>query len=82
MNFFLVFSRNDKRSIYEKIFFYKKGKADKLSKKETEILELICTSFENKTIAYKLNVSVKTVESHKQNIKEKLGLQSIKELYN
>ncbi len=60
----------------------KREKIGKLSKRENEIFEFISDGFENKAIADKINISVKTVESHKQNIKEKLGLQSIKELYN
>ena len=52
-----------------------------LSKREKEVLKLISEEFENKAIAKKLFLSVKTVESHKETIKQKLGMKTIKELY-
>ena len=52
-----------------------------LSKRETEIFRLIVDGFENRAIAKKLYISVKTVESHKENIKQKLGVKSVRELY-
>jgi len=52
-----------------------------LSKREQKILELISEGYENKAIAVKLNLSIKTVEWHKEKIKQKLGKKCIKELY-
>lgn len=45
-----------------------------LTKRETELLQLIAMGYTNKQIAEKLIISVKTVESHKVKIKEKLNL--------
>jgi len=44
-----------------------------LSKREKEILKLVALGYTNKQIAAKLLLSVKTVESHKASIKEKLN---------
>lgn len=52
-----------------------------LSKREKEVINLISDGFENKAIAKKLFLSVKTVEFHKENLKQKLGLKTNKELY-
>jgi len=47
-----------------------------LSNREIEIFELISRHFGNTEIAQQLDVSVKTVESHRSNIKRKLGCAS------
>lgn len=52
-----------------------------LSFREKEIIILIQDRFTNKEIAEKLFVSVKTIEAHKENIKKKLNIESVKELY-
>ncbi len=52
-----------------------------LSEREKDILRLIVNGLENKAIARMLFISVKTVETHKENLKVKLGLKSIRELY-
>lgn len=52
-----------------------------LSKREKEIVELISQKFKNKEIALKLSISTKTVENHKERIKDKLGLKKIEDLY-
>lgn len=51
-----------------------------LSKREIEILPLIAKGYGNKEIAEKLFVSVKTVETHKTHIMQKLDLKSKPEL--
>ncbi|WNR44219.1 response regulator transcription factor [Paenibacillus roseipurpureus] len=51
-----------------------------LSEREKEALALIAKGFSNKEIAEQLIISVKTVESHKSNIMEKLGLRTRPEL--
>jgi len=51
-----------------------------LSKRELEVFELIGQGQRTKQIAEALHVSVKTVESHRQHIKEKLGLSNGQEL--
>lgn len=45
----------------------------KLSKRELEILELISWGYSDKEIAYKLNISARTVQTHVTRIVIKLG---------
>ncbi len=47
-----------------------------LTSREAEILQLIAESHPNKTIAANLNISVKTVEKHRQGVMNKLGIHS------
>ncbi len=51
-----------------------------LSKREREVLQLIAEGKSTKQIASYLNVSVKTIETHRQQIMEKLNIHSIAEL--
>lgn len=53
---------------------------ESLSEREREVLGLIAKGFSNKEIAEQLIISVKTVESHKSNVMEKLGLKTRPEL--
>ena len=57
---------------------YRKEKMSmvQLSDREAEILELICQGLTNKEIADKLFISVRTVESHKNHIMQKLNLKT------
>ncbi len=48
--------------------------SDILSKREIEILTLICKEFSNIEIAEKLFLSVSTIETHRKNIIAKLGV--------
>jgi DNA-binding NarL/FixJ family response regulator len=48
----------------------------KLSKRETEILELLCKGLANKEIADRLNISVETVRVHLKHVYEKLHVRS------
>ncbi len=58
-----------------------KGTAlETLSKRELEVFELIGRGQRTRQIAEALQVSVKTIESHRQHIKEKLGLSDGHEL--
>lgn len=52
-----------------------------ISKRETEILELLARGLSNQQIGEKLFISTRTVESHKTHIMQKLGLKSNIELY-
>ncbi|MFD0698177.1 response regulator [Paenibacillus sp. GCM10027628] len=56
------------------------GTYESLSEREKEVLALIAKGFSNKEIAEQLIISVKTVESHKSNAMEKLGLKTRPEL--
>lgn len=46
----------------------------KMTKRESEIVELIAEGMSNKQIAYNLNISIYTVKSHVHNILEKMSL--------
>lgn len=48
-----------------------------LTKRETEVLVMIANGFSNKEIAFKLKLSVRTVESHRNNIMKKLNIKSV-----
>jgi DNA-binding NarL/FixJ family response regulator len=52
----------------------------KLTTREREILSLLADGVSSKQIALKLNISVRTVESHRIHINRKLGFGSIAEL--
>lgn len=51
-----------------------------LTAREREVLQLIAEGKNTKSIASQLYISVKTVETYRQNIKDKLNLSSIAEL--
>lgn len=51
-----------------------------LTNREREVLQLMAEGQSSKEIASKLGVSVKTVETHRRNIMEKLNLHSVAEL--
>ncbi len=51
-----------------------------LSSRENEVLKLVALGYTNKQIANKLVVSIKTVESHKAHIREKLNMSDRSEL--
>ncbi len=53
---------------------------ESLTNRELEIFRLIGKGYSTKRIATKLNLSVKTIETHRQNIKQKLDLQDSAEL--
>jgi DNA-binding NarL/FixJ family response regulator len=56
------------------------NKKKDLTKREEEVLERIAAGNNLKQIAEELFISVKTVETHKQNIKDKLGLTNTAQL--
>jgi two-component system, NarL family, response regulator NreC len=58
-----------------------KGLFDDLSEREKEILILLAEGFKDKEIADKLFISAGTVNKHKKNMLEKLGLRNMNELY-
>ena len=51
-----------------------------LTTREREVLQLMAEGSATKTIASTLNVSVKTVETHRQHIMNKLNTRSVAEL--
>ena len=50
---------------------------DELSSREIDVLKLLVHGHSNKEVGAQLNISVRTVETHRQNIKTKLGIQRI-----
>ena len=56
------------------------GTVESLSDRELEVLELIGRGLGSAEIAHRLKLSVKTIESHRENIKTKLGLRRATEL--
>lgn len=48
-----------------------------LTKRESEILTMLANGFSNKEVAFKLKLSVRTVESHRNNIMKKLNIKTI-----
>lgn len=51
-----------------------------LTPREREVLQLIAEGHCSKEIAYRLHISLKTVDTHRQQIMGKLGLRSVAEL--
>ena len=47
---------------------------DILTSREVEVLQLICREFSNAEIAEKLFLSVGTIDTHRKNIIQKLGV--------
>jgi DNA-binding NarL/FixJ family response regulator len=56
------------------------GAVEVLSDRELEVLELIGNGLGSREIAEKLHLSIKTIESHREHIKTKLGLARATEL--
>jgi two-component system response regulator NreC len=54
--------------------------AEVLTPREIEVLKLIVQGYTNRQIGEELNISVRTVESHRANLSEKLGVRSRVEL--
>lgn len=46
----------------------------RLTSRETEVLQLVAEGLGNKQVAAKLSISVKTVEKHRQNLMDKLSI--------
>jgi DNA-binding NarL/FixJ family response regulator len=53
---------------------------ERLSDREMHIFQLLGSGLRNQQIARSLNLSVKTVETHRENIKHKLGLRNSHEM--
>ncbi len=66
-----VLSQNDFRTT---LTLEEKNVGNILSRREIEILTLICKEFSNLEIAEKLFLSVSTIETHRKNIIAKLGV--------
>jgi DNA-binding NarL/FixJ family response regulator len=58
------------------------GPMDSLSDRELEVLELMGNGLGSREVAERLHLSIKTIESHREHIKSKLGLARANELVN
>lgn len=72
-------------SLSEKAYEYysrksRSNKENSLSIRELEVLQLIVQGYTNERIAELWSVSTRTIESHRTNLMQKLGLHSLKEL--
>lgn len=56
------------------------GPSDLLTSREREVLQLIAEGSSTKDVASRLNVSVKTIETHRKRIMDKLDLHSVADL--
>ena len=56
------------------------SKADSLTPKEKMVLKLIAEGNSNKDIAAKLNLSVKTIDTHRTSFMKKLDLHNVREV--
>lgn len=54
-----------------------KERLDQLSRREAEVLHLLIRGMSNKVIAHEMNLSTKTVETHRAHIMRKLGVNSM-----
>jgi DNA-binding NarL/FixJ family response regulator len=53
---------------------------DSLTDRELEVLTLVAEGLTNRQIALKLNISIKTVQTHRANLMDKLNLHDRTEL--
>jgi len=56
------------------------GKLARLTPREYQVMELVCSGKLNKTIADVLDISIKTVELHRANMMEKLEVRNVPDL--
>jgi DNA-binding NarL/FixJ family response regulator len=56
------------------------GTLDQLTPRQRETLQLIAEGYSTKEIAFALGVSVKTVETHRAQLKERLGIYNVASL--
>jgi DNA-binding NarL/FixJ family response regulator len=52
---------------------YKNIVRPKFSNRELQVMDLICKEYTSKEMAYAMNLSIRTIESYKGNIQEKIG---------
>lgn len=55
---------------------------EQLTKRESEILQLVIKGMHNKAISATLNISVETVKSHRKKIVSKVGIHKVHDLLN
>ncbi len=75
-----AFSRLDQRSRRDAAAAGAAGKLALLSPREREVLDGLLAGLPNKTIAYDLAISPRTVEIHRARVMDKMGARSLSEL--
>lgn len=55
---------------------------EQLTKRESEVLQLVIKGMHNKAISATLNISVETVKSHRKKIVSKVGIHKVNDLLN
>ena len=55
----------------------KKERSEKLTEREMDVVRLICKQYTNKEIASTLNLSSRTVESHREKIQQKVNAKNV-----
>jgi DNA-binding NarL/FixJ family response regulator len=78
-----VSPRFNEQLIFKAVRSLESGSAspiDQLSDRELEVLELLGRGHNTKSVAKLLNLSVKTIETHRAHIKEKLGFKEASEM--
>ncbi|GGH04842.1 DNA-binding response regulator [Parapedobacter pyrenivorans] len=68
------FSRSEQRTVNDFSYFDEFLKKYKLTKREVEIIRMVCNDYNSKEIADRLYLSTFTVQTHRRNIVKKLGL--------
>lgn len=58
----------------------RRGAFDALTPREREVLQLMAEGYATKEVAHRLHVSVKTVETHRRQMMDKLDMHSVAEL--
>ncbi|EAQ63746.1 transcriptional regulatory protein degu [Marinomonas sp. MED121] len=66
------FSSGASQALYQ----VQEDEKEELTKRELAVLKELASGAANKTIANNLSISVRTVETHRQNLKQKLGIHS------
>jgi DNA-binding NarL/FixJ family response regulator len=73
-----IAKRLREQTCHERVEGQQQPRADvELTQREAEVLQLIAEGYANKQIAAELNLSVKTVEKHRQQVMQKLGIHNI-----
>jgi FixJ family two-component response regulator len=57
-----------------------RGRYDLLSPREREVMDMVAQGHSNKVIAIRLDIGVRTVETHRAKVMEKMGVRSAPEL--
>lgn len=76
----LALSRQDETSRRSAELSHTRAKIDALSERERQVLEGLVAGHPNKTIAYDLDLSPRTVEVHRANLMIKMGASSLSDL--